>query len=91
MMSRLIDEGDDVAMYLIGDGVELTKNSQKGNLGKMLEDIAKKGAEIYSSEEDMQARGLSGDKVQSCVKPLTRIFEEIVEDAMERADRLLSC
>jgi len=91
MILRFMDDGDDVAIYLLGDGVELTKSSQKGDLGKLLEEIADKGGEIYSSDEDMQARGLYGDRILNCVKLRSNIFKEIVDDAMERADRVLSC
>lgn len=91
MLAGMIEQGENVAMYIVGDGVELTMKSQKGDLGKLLSELADKGAEIYSSSEDMEARGLSSDKVLPCVKPTARIFEEIVEDAMERADKLLSC
>jgi len=90
-MSKMMSGGNEAVIYLLGDAVELTKSSQKGVVGALLDELAGKGAEIFSSEEDMLARGLTGDIILSCVKPVANIFDSLVDETMERADRVISC
>jgi len=78
--------GHQVAVYLIGDGVfcAIGKYPSPKLIG-LLSD----GGEIYARKEDLEARGLLS-RVLTGVEIPFDFYDKLIEDVMERADRVMS-
>jgi sulfur relay protein TusB/DsrH len=81
---------DEVVVYLIGDGVLCAKKGQKGFVGENLKSALENGVNIKASEKDLSARAISSEYVETGVEIVGDIENELVEDVMENADRVIS-
>ncbi|UCH88623.1 MAG: DsrE family protein [Thermoplasmata archaeon] len=87
---RARESGMDVAIYLLGDGVLCAKAGQKGYVGDNIRAALENGVSIIACQQDLEARAISKDHVESGIE-ISDDFEGIfVEDVMERADRVIS-
>ena len=80
----------DVTVYFLGDGVLCTKKDQKGYVGKNMKTALENGVEMRASANDLKARAISDNQVESGVKIVEDLEGEFVEDIMENADRVIS-
>ena len=85
LLARL--KGDAVGMYLLGDGVVLSR--KKSNVSGILKDVIASGCEIYVRREDLAARGISATElVDNAIVP-PDFFDQMLDDIMERSDRVI--
>jgi sulfur relay protein TusB/DsrH len=87
---RAKERNDDVTIYLMGDGVLCAKKGQKGYVGKNLKMALENGVIIKASENDLNARAITSDYVESGVQTVNDIEGEFVVDIMENADQVIS-
>ena len=87
---RARDRNDDVAVYLMGDGVLCAKKGQKGYVGKNLKMALENGVRIKASGNDLAARAIDLEHVEPGVKVIEDIEGEFIDDVMENADQVIS-
>ncbi|MEM2873697.1 MAG: DsrH/TusB family sulfur metabolism protein [Nitrososphaerales archaeon] len=80
------EQGMDVEIYLLGDGVFCAKKGQKQNIRTALE----KGIFVRASAKDLRARAISKEQVEPRVEIIEDLESIFVEDIMEKADRVIS-
>jgi sulfur relay protein TusB/DsrH len=80
----------DVAIYLLGDGVLCAKKGQKGFLGECVKTALQNGISIKANIRDLQARAIFDDQVEPGIEILNDLEGAFVDDAMEKADRVIS-
>lgn len=85
-----IEKGMEVAVYLLGDGVLCAKKNQKGYIGRNIKTALENGAKIKAGENDLLARAIPEEHVESGIDMVTDIEGMLVEDIMENADRVIS-
>jgi len=78
--------GHQVAVYLIGDGVFCAIGVHPSS---KLSGLLSNGGEVYARKEDLEARGLLS-RVLTGVEMLFDFYDKLIEDVMERADRVMS-
>ena len=80
-------KGDEVGIYLLGDGVVLSRKKSKAS--GILKDAIASGCEIYVRGEDLAARGISATElVDNAIVP-SDFFDQMLDDIMERSDRVI--
>ena len=84
------EKGMDVTVYLIGDGVLCAKKDQKGYVGQNIKNALENGVAIKAGENDLQARAIPQEHVESGIEMVSDIEGMFVEDVMENADRVIS-
>ena len=77
-----------VAVYLVGDGVYCARKGQ--NSANYLERLSKFGGELFLRKEDIEARGLDVDKLIEEVEVPVDFYGKLVDDIMEKSDRVIS-
>jgi sulfur relay protein TusB/DsrH len=75
---RLLERSKNAALYLAGDGVF---NLLSSSVEILLQH------HIYVCKEDMEARGVRPEKAEI---QIVDFYEQLVEDMMERSDRIYS-
>jgi len=80
----------EVAVYLLGDGVLCAKKNQKGFVGQNIKEALENGVDIKASENDLHARAIPHEQVESGITVLGDLEEAFLEDIMEKADRVIS-
>jgi sulfur relay protein TusB/DsrH len=75
----------DVSVYLLGDGVLLAK---EGPMGKDVKEALGNGVEVLAAAKDLKARGVG--RTLEEVERVEDLEDLLVEDAMERADKVIS-
>ena len=78
--------GHQVAVYLIGDGVFCAIGKHPSS---KLSGLLSNGGEIYARKEDLEARGLLSQVLTGVAVP-SDFYDKLIEDVMERADRVMS-
>jgi len=78
--------GHQVAVYLIGDGVFCAVGKHPN---AKLSGLLSNGGEIYARKEDLEARGLLSRVLTGVEMPFD-FYDKLIEDVMERADRVMS-
>jgi len=78
--------GHQVAVYLIGDGVFSAIGKHPS---PKLSGLLSNGGEIYAHKEDLEARGLLSQVLTGVELPFD-FYDKLIEDVMERADRVMS-
>ncbi|MBS7643801.1 DsrE family protein [Candidatus Bathyarchaeota archaeon] len=77
----------EIGLYLIGDGVFCAKAGQI-----MAEDLGRlilHGGEVFVCKEDLEARGLVKNDLIKGATILSDIFECLVDDVMEKSQRVI--
>jgi sulfur relay protein TusB/DsrH len=82
--------GMEVTVYLIGDGVLCAKKDQKGYVGKNIRTALENGTIIKAGENDLHARAIPQEHVQTGIEMVEDIEGLLVEDIMENSDRVIS-
>jgi sulfur relay protein TusB/DsrH len=90
LLSRARERNWEGGIYLLGDGVYYAKKGQQGHVGTTLRHALQKGAEINAKKQDLLARALSPEQVESDVNILDDFEGVFVDDIMETADRVIS-
>jgi sulfur relay protein TusB/DsrH len=80
----------EVSVYLLGDGVLYAKKDRTGFPGKNIKSALENGISVKASENDLLARAMTAEHVESGVEILNNFEDIFVEDLMENADRVIS-
>jgi sulfur relay protein TusB/DsrH len=87
---RAKERGMDVVVYFIGDGVLCTKKDQKGYVGKNMKTALENGVKLKASANDLNARAIPKDQVESGVEVIENFEEDFVVNIMESADKVIT-
>ena len=87
---RAAEREMEVAVYLMGDGVLCAKAGQKGHVGENVKLALQRGVEVRASRGDLRARAINDEQVEKGVEIVEDLAGAFVEDAMERAERVVS-
>ena len=87
---RAKERGMDVAIYMLGDGVLCAKKGQKGYIGKNMKLALKNNVAISVNSNDLKARAIPPEQVESRVNIIEDLEEKFVDDIMESADRVIA-
>ena len=82
-----VSNNHEIGVYLIGDGVFCAKVGQMTaeNLGKLV----LYGGNVFVCKEDLEARGLVKNDLIPGAEILSNIFECLVDDVMEKSQRVI--
>jgi len=80
----------DVSIYFLGDGVLCTKKGQKGYIGQNMKVALQSGVTLKASANDLRARAMPPEQVESGIEIIDDLEGEFVDDIMENADRVIS-
>ena len=84
-ISTAREAGLEVSAYLLGDGVLLAR---EGPIGENVRDALAKGVEVVVAAKDLKARGVC--RILEGVEQVEDLEGLLVEDAMERADKVIT-
>jgi len=87
---RAKEKGNDVTVYLLGDGLFCAKNGQKGKFGQNLKSALDAGISIKASKKDLRARALPPELVNPKVEVVDDLERLFVLDTMENAKRVIT-
>ena len=85
-----LEGGAEAALYLIGDGTLMARKGGNGTAAVMLRDAISKGAQVHANAKDLRARAIAAEMLEGGVKELDDLEGSFIEDAMERADRVVT-
>jgi sulfur relay protein TusB/DsrH len=86
LANKAREDGGEVNIYLLGDGVYNAKSGLKEGTVKA---VLEKGAKVRASGPDIKARALSG-RVEEGVEILDDFENEFVKEMMENSERVIS-
>ena len=84
-ISTAKEAGLEVIAYLLGDGVLLAKD---GPIGKDVTEALANGVTVFASSKDLKARAVG--RILDGVEQVVDLEGLFVEDAMERADKVIT-
>ncbi len=82
-----LQKGDGAAIYLLGEGTFWVKGAMPR---RFLKEALDKGAEVKAGERDLLARGIAKDAVKARVGVSADLEDDLVNDVMYSADRVIS-
>jgi sulfur relay protein TusB/DsrH len=86
----LLASGNQVGVFLIGDGIYLAKQG-KTSAAALITTLIAKGAKVFASPEHLKASGLSKERLVSGIEVVEDTYKDLVEFVMERYEKVLSC
>lgn len=90
LFSPAKEEGNDLSLYLLGDGVLCARRGQMGYHGAGVREAILRGARVKASARDLRARGVSREELMDGVVPTEDLEGELVEEVMNEAGRVFS-
>lgn len=87
---RAKEKGNDVTVFLLGDGVYCAKKGQKGRFGQNLQSALDAGITIKASKRDLEARAMPDGMVNEAVVVVEDLEKEFIIDTMENAKRVIT-
>lgn len=84
IISKQIEKGYSVAVLLIQDSTLACWKDGKN----VISEAGEKGIEVYAIKEDLDARGIVGDKIHPSIKPVN--YDEAMQLIMEKYDKVIT-
>ena len=86
----LLANGNQVGIFLIGDGIYLAKQG-KTQAAALISSLLAKGAKVFASPEHLKASGFSKARLVSGIEVVEDTYKDLVDFVMERYEKVLSC
>lgn len=82
--------GEDVAIYLLGDGVLCGRKGQAASIGGGVERALRSGAKVVIGARDLRARGIQSTELLEDLEVVEDLEGDFIEESMEWADRVIT-
>ncbi|HEY3419146.1 MAG TPA: hypothetical protein VGK23_01165 [Methanomassiliicoccales archaeon] len=77
-------------LFLLGDAVMNCRREYRGHPSSIIEGALSRGAKVRASGRDLRARGIDPSELAKGVEVVEDIEGMFIEEAMERADRVIA-
>ena len=90
MAKDAIAQGHSVGIFLISDGVFLAKRGQKNKVADLFNSVLSSSEIVIASQDHLVAAGISKDEMLEHIEISENIYDDLVEQVMERWGRVVS-
>ena len=90
LANKGLTEGKTVGIFLISDGVWFAKKNIKNNIGKLIQNLVEKGAEVTVSRDNLKAGGINDSELIKGIIISEKPYADLVDLVMEKWRRVLT-
>lgn len=90
LSARALHKGQEVHLYLLGDGVLCARKGQKVKMSQLLRDAVGKGMVTKACAKDLRARGIPKDSILDEVQIVDDFEDIFIDDIMEKSGKVIS-